>query len=88
MGHEVVKKKLSSRNDHLLASCKSICEKQAAGYESYEEAPFWAAFLAYLGYLILNVLGWIRDSMRFFGLEEKKGAKDPNPSVSSKNWFN
>jgi hypothetical protein len=50
--------------------------------ESFEEAPFWAAFITYLGYLILNIFGWFRDSLRYFGLEEKKGAVDNNPSVS------
>lgn len=33
-----------------------------------------------MGYLILNVFGWFRDFLRFSGLEEKKGAKDPNPA--------
>jgi serine palmitoyltransferase len=48
--------------------------------ESFEEAPFWAAFITYLGYLILNIFGWFRDSLRYFGLEDKKGAADNNPA--------
>ena len=56
--------------------------------ESFEEAPFWAAFITYLGYLILNIFGWFRDSMRYFGFEEKKGAIDNNPLVSLTFFFN
>ena len=48
--------------------------------ESFEEAPLWSAIITYIGYLILNVFGWIRDFMRLSGLEEKKGAKDNNPA--------
>lgn len=55
-------------------------EKQNSQQESFEEAPFWAAFITYLGYLILNIFGWVRDSLRYFGLEEKKGACDNNPA--------
>ena len=58
----------------------SISQHNSQG--SFEEAPFWAAFITYLGYLILNIFGWFRDSMRYFGLEEKKGAVDNNPAVS------
>ena len=48
--------------------------------ESFEEAPLWAAVVTYMGYLILNVFGYLRDFLRLSGLEEKKGAKDSNPS--------
>ena len=50
--------------------------------ESFEEAPLVTLFLTYMGYMILNVFGYIRDFMRAVGLEEKKGAKDNNPSVT------
>ena len=49
--------------------------------ESFEEAPFITLFLTYMGYMILNVFGYIRDFMRTVGIEEKKGAKDNNPNV-------
>lgn len=48
-------------------------------YESFEEAPLWAAIITYFGYLVLNIYGWFRDMNRFFGFEEKKGALDNNP---------
>jgi hypothetical protein len=47
--------------------------------ESFEEAPLWAAIVTYMGYLILNIFGFLRDFFRYLGLETKKGAKDPNP---------
>ena len=48
--------------------------------ESFEEAPLWAAIITYLGYLILNIFGWIKDMLRYLEIEEKKGAVDNNPS--------
>jgi hypothetical protein len=48
--------------------------------ESFEEAPMWAAIVTYMGYLILNIFGFMRDFFRYVGLETKKGAADPNPS--------
>lgn len=47
--------------------------------ESFEEAPLWAAVITYMGYLILNIFGWLRDFLRYSGFETKKGATDPNP---------
>lgn len=61
-------------------SIVNVSMSQHNTQESFEEAPFWAAFITYLGYLILNIFGWFRDSLRYFGLEEKKGAVDNNPS--------
>lgn len=49
--------------------------------ESFEEAPLWAAIVTYFGYLILNIFGWFRDLIRYFGIEEKKGALEYNPKV-------
>ena len=37
--------------------------------ESFEEAPLWAAVITYIGYLILNVFGYLRDFLRYVGLE-------------------
>jgi hypothetical protein len=57
--------------------------KQREFQESFEEAPLWAAFITYLGYFILNIFGMFRDFLRQVGIEEKKGAKDSNPSVNT-----
>ena len=54
--------------------------KRREMHESFEEAPFWAAVITYMGYLILNIFGWFRDTLRYLGLETKKGATDCNPS--------
>jgi serine palmitoyltransferase len=39
----------------------------------------WAAIVTYMGYLILNIFGFLRDFLRYVGLETKKGGQDPNP---------
>ena len=54
--------------------------KRREMHESFEEAPFWAAVITYMGYLILNIYGWLRDTMRYIGLESNKGTVDNNPS--------
>jgi len=48
-------------------------------HESFEEAPFWAAFITIIGYMILNMFGWLRDFLRRVGLEGPMGFQDPNP---------
>ncbi len=55
-------------------------KKEHALNESFEEAPLWAAVITYMGYLILNIFGWLRDTLRYLGVETKKGAIDNNPS--------
>jgi hypothetical protein len=50
-------------------------------HEEFEETPTWAAVITVLGYAVLSALGWLRDTLRQLGLEEKKSAQDPNPKV-------
>ena len=63
-------------------SKNSINKRERKMQESFEEAPLWAAVITYMGYLILNIYGWLRDFLRFTGIEKKKTAMDNNPSVS------
>jgi hypothetical protein len=62
-------------------SKNSINKIERKMQESFEEAPLWAAVITYIGYLILNIYGWLRDFLRFVGIEKKKTAMDNNPSV-------
>lgn len=66
-------KEIESKSDSLVYNPKREV------HEFFEEAPLWAAVITYMGYLILNVFGWLRDFLRYSGLETKKGATDPNP---------
>ncbi|CAF0926774.1 unnamed protein product [Rotaria sp. Silwood1] len=47
--------------------------------ESFEEAPTWAAVITILSFALHTALGWLRDILRYIGLEEKKLVIDPNP---------
>ena len=74
----------SQPNVSNIVSCKqssvaieSMTSKESQ--ESFEEAPMWAAVITYIGYLILNLFGFLRDFLRCIGLESKKGTNDPNP---------
>ncbi len=49
----------------------------------FEETPLIQAIYTYICYAVLNLFGWMRDFMRDTGLEKRKGAVDPNPSVCS-----
>lgn len=46
----------------------------------FEETPFLQAVYTYVCYAMLNIFGWLRDSLRNAGIEKRKGAVDPNPS--------
>ncbi|KAI3382726.1 hypothetical protein SNEBB_007279 [Seison nebaliae] len=48
--------------------------------ETFEEVPLHIAILTYLGYLVLNIFGYIRDILRSLGIEKRSDCKDPNPS--------
>lgn len=67
---------------HSSKSDDFIRKQTSCHQELFEDPPYWAAIITYLGYLILNVFGWFRDLLRYFGLEDKKGACDNNPPVS------
>jgi hypothetical protein len=70
-----------------IASKNSINKIERKMQESFEEAPLWAAIITYIGYLILNIYGWLRDFLRFTGIEKKKTAMDNNPSVIQPLFF-
>lgn len=53
-------------------------------HEEFEETPTWAAVVTVLGYAVLSALGWLRDFLRYTGLEKKKTSQDLNPKVSTK----
>ena len=40
-----------------------------------------AVFTA-IGYIVLNLFGWLRDTLRSIGIEKRKGNADPNSKVS------
>jgi hypothetical protein len=86
---ETVLSSQSNSNEYDTKSVKNMTNSQStlSQYkqvtESFEEAPLWAAIITYMGYLLLNIFGWFRDSLRYVGIEKKKGAKDNNPSVNN-----
>lgn len=83
-----IKEKMSERNfqindaNNLKCPTNNTYLQKRKFQESFEEAPLYVLFITYMGYMILNVFGYIRDFIRAIGLEEKKGAKDNNPKVN------
>ena len=49
--------------------------------EHYEKMPLLQAIFTSIGYIVLNLFGWLRDILRQIGIEKRKGNKDPNPTV-------
>jgi hypothetical protein len=70
----------NNNNNNNIQELKNDRKNQ----ESFEEAPLWAAVITIIGYMLLNVFGWVRDFLRNVGIENKKGASDNNPKVNIK----
>ncbi|CAM4759396.1 unnamed protein product [Rotaria magnacalcarata] len=47
--------------------------------EKFEEAPTWVAVITVLSFALHTALGWLRDFLRYIGLEKKKIVIDPSP---------
>lgn len=56
--------------------------------ESFEEAALVTAFLAYLSYLVLSLVGYIQDALRDIGLGKSLAAQEsPKLKVFSLRFF-
>ncbi len=56
--------------------------------EEYEETPLLQAIFTYVCYIVLNIFGYLRDTLRQIGFEKRKGSNDPNTTVRfSKTFF-
>jgi hypothetical protein len=38
--------------------------------------------MTFLSVFFALVFGWLRDTLRYIGIEKKQSAKDPNPNVN------
>lgn len=47
-----------------------------------KDGPIWIIIMTFFSIFLALVFGWIRDTLRYIGIEKKKGSKDPNPIVS------
>jgi hypothetical protein len=49
--------------------------------EEFEATPLWLAVLTYMSYAILVLFGYMRDLMRFYGLEKARAYKERGNEV-------
>ena len=49
--------------------------------EEFEATPLWLAVLTYMSYAILVLFGYMRDLMRFYGLEKPRAYKERGNEV-------
>ncbi|XP_046849497.1 serine palmitoyltransferase 2-like [Xenia sp. Carnegie-2017] len=45
-------------------------------HEEFEQTPIWIAVMTYIAYAILILFGYLRDFMRFYGLEKSRAYKE------------
>ena len=48
----------------------------------FEETPLLVAVITYIGYGVLVVFGYVRDFLRYYGLERNNAAKDKGREVN------
>lgn len=51
--------------------------------EGFEQTPIWIAVMTYIAYAILILFGYVRDFMRFYGLEKSRAFKERGNKVSN-----
>jgi hypothetical protein len=49
--------------------------------EEFEATPLWIAVLTYMSYAILILFGYMRDLLRFYGLEKSRAYKERGNEV-------
>lgn len=49
--------------------------------EDFEQTPLWIAVMTYIAYAILILFGYVRDFMRFYGLEKSRASKERGNKV-------
>ncbi|KAK6169520.1 hypothetical protein SNE40_020560 [Patella caerulea] len=64
-------KKINGKNGNTLKNWRDDF------HESFEETPLVVAILTYLSYVIIVVIGYIRDNLRYLGLEKDKCLNEP-----------
>lgn len=50
-------------------------------HEEFEQTPIWIAVMTYIAYAILILFGYLRDFMRFYGLEKSRAYKEKGNTV-------
>ena len=50
-------------------------------FEDFEQTPIWIAVMTYIAYAILILFGYVRDFMRFYGLEKSRAFKERKNKV-------
>jgi hypothetical protein len=50
--------------------------------EDFEQTPIWIAVMTYIAYAILILFGYLRDFMRFYGLEKSRASGERGNKVS------
>lgn len=51
--------------------------------EEFQQTPIWIAVMTYIAYAILILFGYLRDFMRYYGLEKSRAFKEIGNKVSN-----
>ena len=69
--------KLATRHKNGVENGKS----SRKNCEEFESMPLWIAVMTYIAYAILILFGYLRDFMRFYGLETSRAFKERGNKV-------
>ena len=71
-------------NDNETKSHKNGAENgklDRKNFEEFESMPLWIAVMTYIAYAILILFGYLRDFMRYYGLEKSRAFKERGNEV-------
>ncbi|CAB3990154.1 serine palmitoyltransferase 2-like, partial [Paramuricea clavata] len=63
-------------NGYRVHSSEQDLHSKPVHCEEFEATPLWIAVLTYMSYAILILFGYMRDLMRFYGLEKSRAYKE------------
>ena len=64
------------KNDYHLKSSEQQLHTMPVRQEEFEATPLFISVITYISYAILILFGYMRDLMRFYGLEKSRSYKE------------
>jgi hypothetical protein len=74
-------------NGYRVHSSDQDLHSKPVHCEEFEATPLWIAVLTYMAYAILILFGYMRDLLRFYGLEKSRAYKERGNEVGSADNF-
>ena len=68
---------------HCRSKNNSKTKAVRSKYEDFEETPLLIAVMTYIAYALLILFGYVRDFMRYYGLEKSRAFKEEGNKVGS-----